>query len=193
MVSASPAEHEQAHGLAIFATATFLLGMGLIVVLERVGAPAGFVQALGPLLALLGLSVIGVLTRAPNLLDFLAARRSASTFYGGLAFAATAAGLVMAMGTESGGLSSLPWRGVAIGSASAALLVAPALRSAKASALADVLATAFPAAPTRIVLALAIAATGLLTAIAGLASPRTRWSARSAPTVASQKRSSCSR
>ncbi|MFZ2106326.1 MAG: hypothetical protein WAV18_13285, partial [Roseiarcus sp.] len=97
MSSASPAEHERAHGLAVFAAATFLLGMGLIVVLERVGAPNGFVQALGPLLALLGVCVIGVLTRAPNLLDFLAARRSAPTFYGGLAFAATAAGFVMAM------------------------------------------------------------------------------------------------
>jgi hypothetical protein len=167
MVSASPAEHEQAHGLAIFATATFLLGMGLIVVLERVGAPAGFVQALGPLLALLGLSVIGVLTRAPNLLDFLAARRSAPTFYGGLAFAATAAGLVTAMGSETGSLAALPWPGVAVGLAGGALLVAPALRGAKASALADVLATAFPASPTRVVLALAFGAAGLLTAIAG--------------------------
>ncbi len=141
--------------------------MGLVVVLERVGAPNGFVQALGPLLALLGVCVIGVLTRAPNLLDFLAARRSAPTFYGGLAFAATAAGLVMAMASASGGVSSLPWRGVILGLAGAALLVAPALRGAKASAPADLLATAFPQALTRVVLALALAAAGLLTAIAG--------------------------
>jgi hypothetical protein len=167
MTSASPAEHERAHGLAVFAAATFLLGMGLVVVLERVGAPNGFVQALGPLLALLGVCVIGVLTRAPNLLDFLAARRSAPTFYGGLAFAATAAGLVMAMASASGGVSSLPWRGVILGLAGAALLVAPALRGAKASAPADLLATAFPQALTRVVLALALAAAGLLTAIAG--------------------------
>jgi hypothetical protein len=167
MSSASPAEHERAHGLAVFAAATFLLGMGLIVVLERVGAPNGFVQALGPLLALLGVCVIGVLTRAPNLLDFLAARRSATTFYGGLAFAATAAGFVMAMASASGGVSSLPWRGVILGLAGAALLVAPALRGAKASAPADLLATVFPQALTRVVLALAFAAAGLLTAIAG--------------------------
>jgi hypothetical protein len=167
MTSASPAEHERAHGLAVFAAATFLLGMGLIAVLERVGAPNGFVQALGPLLALLGLCVIGILTRAPNLLDFLAARRSAPTFYGGLAFAATATGLVMAMASASAGMSSLPWRGVILGLAGAALLVAPALRGAKASAPADLLATAFPQALTRVVLALALAAAGLLTAIAG--------------------------
>src|SRR5271154_1193128 len=167
MTSASPAEHERAHGLAVFAAARFLLGMGLIAVLERVGAPTGFVQALGPLLALVGLCVIGVLTRAPNLLDFLAARRSAPTFYGGLAFAATAAGLVMAMASASGGVSSLPWRGVILGLAGAALLVAPALRGAKASAPAGLLATAFPQALTRVVLALALAAAGLLTAIAG--------------------------
>src|SRR5271155_2602045 len=135
MTSASPAERERAHGLAVFAAATFLLGMGLIAVLERVGAPNGFVQALGPLLALLGVCVIGVLTRAPNLLDFLAARRSAPTFYGGLAFAAAAAGLVMAMASASGGVSSLPWRGVILGLAGAALFLAPALRGAQASGL----------------------------------------------------------
>ena len=167
MVSPSPAEHERAHGLAAFAAAAFLLGMGIIAVLERVGAPNGFVQALGPLLALLALCVIGVLTRAPNLLDFLTARRTAPTFYGGLAFAATAAGLVMAMASGSGGGSSLPWTGVAVGLASAALIVAPAIRGAGASALTDVLATCFPAMKTRIAFTLAVALASLLTAIAG--------------------------
>ena len=166
MVRASRAE-PHAHGLAVFAAAAFLLGMGLIAVLERVGAPDGFVRALGPLIALLGLGVVGFLTRAHDLLDFLSARRAAPALYGGLAFAATAAGLTTAMASAFGGVSALPSAGVAAGLVGSALLVAPGLRGAKATALADVLATAFPAAPTRIAFAVALGATGLLTAIAG--------------------------
>ena len=167
MVNAIPAEREGSHGLAIFAAAAFLLGVGLIAVLERVGAPDGLVQALGPLLALFELGVIGVMTRAPTLLDFLAARRSAPTLYGALAFAATAAGIGIVMASASAGASPMPWRGVAVGLAIAALIVAPGVRGANASALGDVLATGFPAAPTRVAFALAIAAMSLLTAIAG--------------------------
>ena len=94
MVSADPRQIASAFdGLAVFAGAAFALGLGLIAALERVGAPDGFVEALGPLLAFVGLCVVGIATRAPSLPDFLAARRSTPAFYGGLAFAATAAGL----------------------------------------------------------------------------------------------------
>jgi Na+(H+)/acetate symporter ActP len=167
MVSVTPAEREGAYGLAIFAATAFSLGMGLIAVLERIGAPDGLVQALGPLLALLELVVVGVLTRAPSLLDFLTARRSAPTLYGAFAFAATAAGIVLAMATAPGGAPALPWRGIVMGLAIAALIVAPGVRGARASAVADVLATGFPATPTRITFALVLAAAGLLTTIAG--------------------------
>ena len=168
MTYSSPAEHERAHGLAVFAAATFLLGMGLDPSCSSSWRANGFVQALGPLSRSLGSwCVIGVLTRCAQPAHFLAARRWAPMFYGGLAFAATAAGLVIAMASASGGVSSLPWRGVILGLAGAALFVAPALRGAKASAPADLLATAFPQALTRVVLALALAAAGLLTAIAG--------------------------
>lgn len=167
MVTASPSEHERADGLAVFAAAAFLLGIGLIAVLERVGAPDAFVQALGPLFALLALGVIGALTRAPSLIDFLAARRSAPPLYCGLAFAATAAGLIAAVSSGPGGAATPPWLGVATGLAGAALIVGPAIRAAKASALADVLATSFPANSTRLAFSILLGSIGFLTAIAG--------------------------
>jgi len=91
LASISPTNREQIDGLAIFAAAAFALGLGLIAALERVGAPDGFVEALGPALALIGLGAIGVFTRASSLPEFLAAGRAVPSFYGGLAFAAVAA------------------------------------------------------------------------------------------------------
>ena len=80
MTELSPSARERIDGLALFAAAAFALGLGLIGALDRVGAPAGFVQALGPLLVILGLATIGLSTRSANLTDFLAARRLTPSF-----------------------------------------------------------------------------------------------------------------
>jgi cation/acetate symporter len=165
MVSVSPAHRERIDGLAVFAAAAFALGLGLIFVLERVGAPDALVEALGPFLALAGLCVIGAMTQAPNLTDFMAARRAVPAIYGGLAFAATAGGLAAALLAESD--YPPPWQGVVIGLIGAALIVAPRWRRENASAISDVLATRFPAAPMRIFFFLMLVAMGALTAIAG--------------------------
>lgn len=167
MVSAEPSLSERFDGLAVFAGAAFALGLGLIAALERVGAPDGFVEALGPLLAFVGLCVVGIATRAPSLPDFLAARRSTPAFYGGLAFAATAAGLAIAKTSEAGDPLGFPWLATAAGLVGAALVVAPGVRAANASAAADVLATCYPAAPLRVVFAILMFCIGLATALAG--------------------------
>ena len=167
MVSASPSRSERIHGLAVFAAAGFALGLGLIFSLERVGAPDGFVEALGPLFAFVGLCVIGVTNRAPNLPDFLSAKRSIPPLFAGLAFAATAAGLAASLPAESDVAGAPSWRGVAIGTAVAALIIAPRWRRENASSLSDVLATHFPAPPTRIVFTGILLAIGMLTAITG--------------------------
>jgi Na+/proline symporter len=163
----SASNRERIDGLAVFSAAAFGLGLGLIAALERVGAPDGFVAALGPLLALLGICVIGVLTRASSLPDFLAARRAMPPFYGGLAFAGVAAGLATAMAAQSDGAARPPWLGIAAGLVAAALIVAPRWRAENASSVGDVLATRFPARATRIGFAVILLASGLLTAIAG--------------------------
>ncbi len=167
MYAAPHRDRDRIDGLATFAASAFLTGMGLVAALARVGAPDRLVEALGPLIALFGLVVVGVLTRTARLADFLAARRMVPPLYGGLAFAATAAGVVFALEAGANGRSPLPWPGVAFGLVGAALIVGPLVRSTSASALSDVLATRFPAAPARWAFAIAIWIAGLLIATAG--------------------------
>ncbi len=167
MYAAPQRDRDRIDGMATFAAAAFLTGMGLVAALARVGAPERLVEALGPLIALFGLMIIGVATRTARLADFLAARRAVPPIYGGLAFAATATGLVAALESGANGRSPLPWPAVALGLAGAALIVGPLIRRASATALSDLLATRFPAAPTRWALAVALWAVGVLTATAG--------------------------
>lgn len=161
-------DRDRIDGLATFAAAAFLTGIGLVAALARVGAPDRLIEALGPLIALVGLVIIGVLTRTARLADFLAARRMAPPAYGGLAFAATAAGLAVALQAGPTGRSPLPWPAVALGLVIAALIVGPLVRRFNPSALSDVLATRFPAAPTRVAFALVLWTAGALAAFAGL-------------------------
>jgi cation/acetate symporter len=155
-------------GLTTFAAAAFLTGMGLVAALARVGAPDRLVEALGPLIALVGLAIIGVLTRTARLSDFLAAGRAIPAAYGGLAFAATAAGLVLALQAGGDGRGALPLPAIGLGVVVAALIVGPLLRRANVSALSDVLATRFPAHLTRAAFALVLWIAGVLVASAGL-------------------------
>ncbi|HEY1941619.1 MAG TPA: hypothetical protein VGH40_05790 [Roseiarcus sp.] len=159
-------DRDRIDGLAAFAAAAFLTGMGLVAALARVGAPDHLVEALGPLIALVGLLVIGALTRTARLADFLAARRAMPPLYGGLAFAATAAGSVLALAGEPGRPMPVPGAFVALGLVIAALIVGPLLRAANASAVSDILATRFPIA--RWPLSLVLWVCGLLATIAGL-------------------------
>jgi hypothetical protein len=167
MNAVSPSDRDRIDGLATFAAATFLTAVGVVATLERVGAPDRLVQALGPLAAFVGLTIIGALNRTARLPEFLAAGRATPPVYGGLAFAATVGGFVLALGPTRSGAGPLPWPALALGLAAAALVVGPLLRSANASALADVLATRFAAAPTRVAFALALWTIGLALAVAG--------------------------
>ncbi len=169
MDSDASAESVHIRGLAFFAGFGFAAGFGLIFALERVGAPDQLVTALGPLLALATLAVIGAAARAPNIMDFLTARRAMPAIYSGLAFAAVALGLLFCLGSGAAEGHALPWRGAIVGIVAAALLAGPRWRFENASALSDVLASYFPSAPTRALFAIAAAAAGFATAIAGFA------------------------
>jgi hypothetical protein len=167
MHAAAKTDRARIDGPAIFAVAAFLTGLGLVAALARVGAPDRLVEALGPLIAFVGLMIIGVMTRTARHVDFLAARRAVPPVYGGLAFAATALGFVVALDAGAIGRSPLPWPAVALGLVGAALIVGPLLRRANASALSDILATRFPGAPTRWAFAVALWCVGVLIATAG--------------------------
>jgi cation/acetate symporter len=158
-------ERARIDGRAAFAGAAYLIGVGLIFLLERVGAPDGLVRALGPLFALAGLALLGLLTRSTRVPAFFAADRAVPAPYAGLAFAAIAAGLVLCLGPP--GVSPLPLAGVALGLAVAALVVGPLLRASGASAPSDLMATRFASRPLRLVLAALLLVIGALVATAG--------------------------
>ena len=168
MYAAPHRDRERIDGLATFVAAAFLTALGLVAALAQVGAPDRVVAALGPLIAVVGLAILGVVNRTPRLGDFLAARRAVPPFYAGMALAATAAGLALAFGGEAADAFA-PWPAAAAGLVCAALIVGPLLRRANASAAADVIATRFEAAPVRFLFALIIFAVGGLTAAAGFA------------------------
>ena len=158
-------ERARIDGRAAFAGAAYLIGLGLIFLLARVGAPDGLVRALGPLFALSGLALLGLLTRSARVPAFFAADRAIPAPYAGLAFAAIAAGLVVCLGPP--GDSPLPLAGVALGLAVGALAVGPLLRATGASAPADLLATRFTSRPLRLLLAALLFVIGALVATAG--------------------------
>jgi len=80
-------ERTKIDGQAVFAGVAYLMGVGLIFLLERLGAPDGLVRALGPLFALAGLALLGVLTRSTRVPAFFTADRAVPAPYAGLAFA----------------------------------------------------------------------------------------------------------
>jgi Na+/proline symporter len=157
-------ERAKIDGRASFAAAAYLMGVGLIFLLGRLGAPDGLVRALGPLFALSGMALLGVLTRSTRVPTFFIADRAVPAPYGGLAFAAIAAGLVLCLDPAN---APLPLAGVAIGLGIGGLIVGPMLRAAGASALSDLLATRFPNPLLKAFFTCLLLAIGTLVAAAG--------------------------
>jgi cation/acetate symporter len=158
-------ERAKIDGRACFAGAAYLMGVGLIFLLGRVGAPDGLVQALGPLFALSGVALLGALTRSTRVPTFFIADRAIPAVYAGLSFAAFAAGLFLCLGPPSA--APLPLAGVAIGLSVNGLIVGPLLRASGASALSDLLATRFPNPLLKAIFTGLLLAIGIFIAIAG--------------------------
>ena len=177
--------HARINGLAIFAAATFALGVATIAALDRVGAPAGLVRAAGPILALLTLAVVGLGARSASLASYLAARRSVPPVYGALGLAAVAAGIALSLDPGLSSSSDPPPLGVAAGIALGAAAFGPLLRRFGATSLSDVVATRFSRSPIPVVSAIVAFTTAMLTAFAGyqiavasmeaLATPNRLW------------------
>jgi hypothetical protein len=175
-------ERAKIDGRAAFAGAAYLMGIGLIFLLARVGAPDGLVRGLGPLFDLAGLVLVGLLTRSTRAPAFFVADRAVPAPYAGLALAAIAAGLVIALDPLRG--SPLPLAGVAIGLAFGGVVIGPALRAINASAPSDALATRFPHFLLRLYFAGLLFAIGALVAIAGFATAVEAFMALFAPSRA---------
>ena len=153
-------------GSAIFAATAFAAGLATIIALDRVGAPAGLVQAGGSILALFGLVVFGLGSRNADLASFMAAGRGLAPIYGALGTTAVAAGLALCLRPDLTP-SDPPVLGLAIGLALGTLVYAPLLRRFGATSLADVVATRFSRSPVRFASAFAIWIGAALTALGG--------------------------
>jgi cation/acetate symporter len=128
-------------GRALFFVAAYLVGVGLIFLLERIGAPDGLVRVLCPLLALSAIALIGALTRTTRMAAFYAGDRAGSPLYIGAAFTGVAVGLAASISLAAP--SAPPFIGLAIGSVLAATIVGPLGRRTGASSLRDIVSARF--------------------------------------------------
>jgi hypothetical protein len=154
-------------GLAIFAAATFALGLATIIALDRVGAPGGLVRATGPIFTLVAVTLVGLGARNADLASFMAAGRRVSPFYSALGVVGIAAGTAICLYPGLASSSDPPLLGVLAGIALGATVSGPLLRRFGATAQADLIATRFARSPIRIISAIVIWATAALTAFAG--------------------------
>ena len=154
-------------GLAIFAAATFALGLATIAALDRVGAPGGLVRAAGLIFTLVAVTLVGLGARNADLASFMAAGRLVSPFYGALSIVAIAAGIAICLYPGLASSSDPPLLGVFAGIALGATVFGPLLRRFGATAQADLIATRFARSPIHMASAIVIWATTALTAFAG--------------------------
>ena len=157
-------------GRVAFGTAVFLLGSGMFILLDRIGAPERLVALLGPLLAVVGLATIGFLLRSMRISSFYAAGRAAPGGYAGLAMTALMAALAAPL-TPPIPLDVSPEAillGLGAGLALAALGFGPLLRKTGAFSITHLLAARFPYLALRIGSLLMISLVGLCIGLAGL-------------------------
>lgn len=156
-------------GRVSFAMAAFVLGAGLVALLDRVGVPQRIVQLLGPILTLSGLALIGLLLHSVKVSRFYAAGRAVPAPYAGLATVAFATALCIPyLPPVDGGI---PLKGLLIGFAAGllavALLIGPLLRKTGAFSLPDLIAGRFPQTIVRLGAIAVVGAAALLVALAG--------------------------
>lgn len=154
--------------VAFVAAALFLAG-ALVVVIDRVGAPARLVTTLGPAIAMAGLFALGILLQTMRLSHFYAAGRLMPAKYVGLAMAGLALALVPPMLPPGppGGLHAPMLAGLAMGLILAGFLTGPLLRKSAAYSLPDLFGLRFENPAVRSVSALLVAAACGFAALAG--------------------------
>lgn len=157
-------------GRVSFAMIAFVVGAGLVALLDRVGVPEKIVGLLGPVLAMAGLSLIGLLLHAVRVSRFYAAGRAVPPPYAGLATTALLTAMVLPFVPPNFGAFPLlsVWIGFAAGLVITAFLSGPLLRKTGAFSLPDLISSRFPHAGVRLGVIVVVAAVALLIAAAGL-------------------------
>jgi cation/acetate symporter len=165
-------DRRRIEGRVAFAMAAFAMAIGLVALADAAGAPARIVTALGPVVTLAGLAVIGVVMQAMRVSAFYAGSRAAPGAYAGLAAAGSACALTLPFlpplsagpVASAGALAA----GLALGLLLAGFAAGPLLRKSGAYSLADFAAGRFGEGPLRVCCAAAAALVAATLALVGL-------------------------
>ncbi|ARN82199.1 hypothetical protein [Methylocystis bryophila] len=162
-------EREKLEMRVAFAAAVFAVAYAFIGLLDRMGAPEGFVSALSPYFTIIALGTLGALLHSMRISYYYAAGRSVPAEYAGFSLAALCAGLMLPFAPQ---FAARSWGlgvagGMFAGVALAGCILGPMLRRTGAFSLSGVLAARFPSLPPRLgVIALACVSSELV-ALAG--------------------------
>ncbi|MDE2362272.1 MAG: symporter-like protein [Hyphomicrobiales bacterium] len=156
-------------GRVAFAMAAFAAAAGLIVLIDRVGAPERLIAAAGPAALLAGVALIGLLLRTMRVSRFYAAGRAVPPAYAGVGALAIALALIIPftppVSDRYSGVGV--FAGFAGGLVCALLVSGPYLRKTGAFSLSDLVASRFERLPVRLGVAAVVGATALIAAFAG--------------------------
>ncbi len=166
---ASLRQREKLDGRIAFVAAAFALAYAFVALLDRVGAPLGFVEAVSPYFTIAALAVLGALLHSMRVSYYYAAGRAVPFEYAGFATAALVAGCILPLAPQ---MAVRSWLfgvagGVFAGVALIVFYLGPMLRRTGAFSFSDLLTARFPSLATRLgVIALACASSALV-ALAG--------------------------
>jgi cation/acetate symporter len=162
------------NGRAAFAMAAFALAIGLVALVDVIGAPGSVVELLVPIVTFAGLATIGLMTQTMRMSRFYVGQRAIPPQYSALAVAALGVALLLPFLPPQVALSSAQVAPMAIlvGFGAGFALVAgasgPLMRKTGAYSIADLIAGRFANSAVRQIAALMCALTAALVALAGL-------------------------
>jgi cation/acetate symporter len=162
-------ERDAVDGRVAFVMAAFAAAAGLLVLIDRVGAPERMIAAAAPATFLVGVSLIGLLVRSMRISRFYAAGRAVPPAYAGLAAAAIAVALAAPFTPpvvdRFSGVGV--FAGFVGGLACAMLVSGPYLRKTGAFSVSDLIASRFQHLPLRLGVAAIVGITALLVGLSG--------------------------
>lgn len=151
-----------------FSVSAFILGLGLLAVLDRIGLPDELLRIGVLALIFFGLAVIAVLRRTMRPVEFYVAGRVLPASYAGMVFAGAAFGLFLPFLPPVGDVS---FTAIALGFCFGCLwllfVAGPVLRQHGAYSFADLIARRFPLFSVRIPVVLVFAFCAAAVALAG--------------------------
>jgi cation/acetate symporter len=162
-------ERANLDGRIAFVAAAFALAFAFAALLDRVGAPPRFVEAVAPCFTVAALAVLGFLLHSMRVSLYYVAGRAAPTEYAGFALATCAAGVVCVFSAQ---FAAQSWflglgGGVFAGVAAAGLWVGPLLRKSGAFSLSGLFAQRFGTVAPRLIALSLSSLTAALVALAG--------------------------